>query len=64
MGPPVIKPAELDPAAHVTVIHQNSSGNSTRGSHDQGASPGRNDHTSHTDHSSNTPPGTGHAGSH
>jgi hypothetical protein len=64
MGPPPTKPAELDPAAHVTVIHENSSGNTTRGSHDQGTRPGRNDDTSHTNHKSNTPHGTGHAGRH
>jgi cell division protein FtsB len=61
-GPPPTKPAELDPPAHVTVVHapsrasghQNSSSNTTRRSHDQGRRAGRNDHTSHGDHTSNT----------
>jgi cell division protein FtsB len=68
IGPPPTKPAELDPPAHVTVIQDpstgsgdhKSSGNTTRGSHDQGARPGRNDHTSHTDHTSNNHHGTRH----
>jgi cell division protein FtsB len=72
MGPPPTKPAELDPPAQVTVIHapstgaghQNSSSNTTRRSHDQGARAGRNDHTSHRNHTSNTDNGTGHTGRH
>jgi hypothetical protein len=72
LGPPPTKPAELDPPAHVTLIHtpstrsghQNSSGNTTRRSLDPGARPGRNDHTSHTNHTSNTNNGVGHHGRH
>jgi hypothetical protein len=72
MPPPPTKPAVLDPPARVTVIHtaatgghrQNSSGNTTRRSHDDGARPGRNDHRSHRDHTSNTPDGTGRSGRH
>jgi cell division protein FtsB len=63
LAPPPAKPAELDPAAHVTVVRagslgtttRNSSGNTGRGSHEGGSAAGRNDHTSHTknrDHSS------------
>ena len=56
LPPPPTKPAELDPAPHVTVVHppsnagqgQNSSGNTSRRSHDQGGRAGTNDHTSHT----------------
>jgi cell division protein FtsB len=58
-GPPPVKPAELDPPAHVTVVdpssggqHENSSGNTTRRSHDRAGRAGRNDHTSHTKHKS------------
>ena len=61
LAPPPAKPAELSPPAHVTVVHasaRHSSPSSTRhagrGSHDQGGATGRNDHTSHTQHSSNT----------
>ena len=62
MAPPPAKPAELDPPAHVTVIHQpstgshdqNSSGNTTRRSHDNGGRAGRNDHTSHNKHNNHT----------
>jgi len=61
-APPPVKPAELDPPAHVIVVrpdstgtgHQNSSGNTTRRSHDDSGRPGRNDHTSHNRHSNNT----------
>jgi len=72
MAPPPAKPAELDPPAHVTVIHapstesghENSSGNTSRRSHDEGARAGRNDHTSHTDHTNNTHHSTGQSGRH
>jgi hypothetical protein len=69
LAPPPAKPAELDPPAHVTVIHapevtwdhhRNSTGNTARGSHGNRGSAGRNDHTSHTSHSNNT----GHTRSH
>ena len=61
-APPPVKPAEIDPPAHVIVVHpespgsgdRNSSGNTTRRSHDDGDRAGRNDHTSHTRHSNNT----------
>jgi cell division protein FtsB len=73
-GPPPTKPAELDPPAHVTVIHpssngsghRNSSGNTSRRSHDSAGRAGRNDHTghqnhrNHTNHTSNSD--TGHSG--
>jgi cell division protein FtsB len=66
VAPPPVKPAELDPPAHVTVVHtdstgsgdRNSSGNTTRRSHDDGGRAGRNDHTSHTSNSNNA----GHSG--
>ena len=64
LAPPPTKPAELDPPAHVTVVHPpatrhdagNSTGNTTgdttgdtgRRSHDHSGRAGRNDHTSHT----------------
>lgn len=69
LAPPPAKPAELDPPAHVTVVQApakqtaknstnksggNSTGNTARGSHDQGGRTGRNDHTSHTGHTGNT----------
>ena len=54
------KPAALDPPAHVTVVRRagdppatatNSTGNTARGSHDDGARTGRNDqHQSHEQH--------------
>jgi cell division protein FtsB len=61
-APPPVKPAELDPPAHVTVVQpdstgnapQNSSGNTTRQSAADNGRPGRNDHTSHNRHSNNT----------
>ncbi len=61
LPPPPAKPAELDPPAHVTVVHapssqthdQNSSGNTSRRSHDHEGRAGRNDHTSHNKHTSN-----------
>jgi hypothetical protein len=48
-GPPPVKPAELDPAAHVVVVqpsgrahhHGDSSGNTARGSHGPGRHAGR-----------------------
>jgi cell division protein FtsB len=62
LAPPPAKPAELDPPAHVTVVHDpatrsghdNSSGNTTRRSGDEGGHAGRNDHTSHTRHTNHT----------
>ena len=61
LPPPPAKPAELNPPAHVTVVRspssqthdQNSSGNTSRRSHDHGGRAGRNDHTSHNKHTSN-----------
>jgi cell division protein FtsB len=49
LGPPPVKPAELDPPAHVVVVpasgharhHGDSSGNTARGSHDAGRHAGR-----------------------
>jgi len=62
LPPPPAKPAALDPPAHVTVVHEsaathrahNSSGNTTRGSQQDGQDPGRQDPTRHTDHTGNT----------
>lgn len=61
LAPPPAKPAELSPPAHVTVVHaatgpsgQSATRRAQRGSHDQGRTTGRNDHTSHNQHSSNT----------
>jgi hypothetical protein len=62
LPPPPVKPAELDPPAHVTLVHdpasgsghQNSSGNTSRRSHDDGGRAGRNDHTRHKSHNTNT----------
>jgi hypothetical protein len=62
LAPPPVKPAELDPPAHVTVVHapagsgghQNSSGNTSRRSHDGSGPAGRNDHTRHKRHTNNT----------
>jgi len=62
LAPPPTKPAELDPPAHVTVVHPPAThpagGNSTRntapGSHDTGGHAGRNDHTSHTNNTGHT----------
>jgi hypothetical protein len=62
LAPPPVKPAELEPPAHVTVVHEpanggdrhNSSGNTSRRSHDDGGRAGRNDHTRHKNHTSNT----------
>ncbi|MGA8248932.1 MAG: hypothetical protein WB797_18645, partial [Nocardioides sp.] len=55
LAPPPVKPAELDPAAHVVVVppaapthhHRVSSGNTARGSHGPGRHAGRqgSDHT-------------------
>ena len=72
-APPPVKPAELDPPAHVTVVrpdstgtgNQNSSGNTTRRSHDETARTGRNDHTRHNRHTNNTSHSdNGHTGRH
>ena len=61
LAPPPAKPAELSPPAHVTVVHaparhsgQSSTRHAQRGSHDRGAGTGRNDHTSHKQHTGNT----------
>jgi cell division protein FtsB len=66
LPPPPVKPAELDPPAHVTVVHEsaathagkqgahNSSGNTTRGSQDRGRERGKQDPTRHTDHTGHT----------
>jgi cell division protein FtsB len=62
VAPPPAKPAELDPPAHVTVVHtpastrgaQNSSGNTDRGSQRNGHGRGRQDHTRHNDNVSHT----------
>jgi len=66
LPPPPVKPAELDPPAHVTVVHEsaaaqaakqgahNSSGNTTRGSQEQGHGRGRHDPTRHTNHTGHT----------
>jgi hypothetical protein len=62
LAPPPMKPAELDPPAHVTVVHEpvtthdggNSTGNTARGSHDSGDRASRNDHTSHTSNTGHT----------
>jgi hypothetical protein len=72
LAPPPVKPAALEPAAHVTVVHEpaathrhhrspntspdKSSGNTTSGSPAKPGGGGRQDHTRHTDH-------TGHSGS-
>ena len=61
VAPPPAKPAELNPPAHVTVVHepgsshnaQNSSGNTDRGSQQNTAGRGRQDHTHHTNHTRN-----------
>lgn len=60
-APPPAKPAELNPPAHVTVVHapgsspgaQNSSGNTVRGSQQNGTGRGRQDHTDHSNHTRN-----------
>jgi hypothetical protein len=61
LAPPPAKPAELSPPAHVTIVHpatgrsgQSSTRHAQRGSHDQGRTTGRNDHTSPKQHTSNT----------
>ncbi len=58
LAPPPAKPAELNPPAHVTVVHpssngsghENSSGDTSHRSHDGPGRAGRNDHTRHTNH--------------
>jgi hypothetical protein len=70
IAPPPTKPAELDPPAHVTVIHpasngsgdQNSSGNTSRRSHDNQGRAGRNDPTRHNDNTSHTHHDAGRTG--
>jgi hypothetical protein len=71
MPPAPVKPLVLDPPAHVTVVrapsgdrNQNSSGDTTRGSHEQGARAGRNDHTSHTGHNNHSHHSAGSPGRH
>jgi hypothetical protein len=59
LPPPPVKPAELDPAPHVTVV-RDSPDRSTSGSRNRGHNAGRHDHTGHTH---NTDP-TGHTGRH
>jgi cell division protein FtsB len=62
LAPPPAKPAELNPPAHVTVVHEpattsNSSGNTTHGSQQQDPTRGRQDptrHSRHTDHTGHT----------
>jgi hypothetical protein len=59
LAPPPAKPAELDPPANVTVVHEpatttNSSGNTTHGSQQQDRARGRQDHTRHTRHTDHT----------
>jgi hypothetical protein len=58
LAPPPIKPAVLDPPAHVTVVDRsaNSPGNTVRGSHDNVGHSGRNDHSSPTKHTDTTSP--------
>jgi cell division protein FtsB len=66
--PPPAMPRLLHPRAQVTVVqpgsadsgHQNSSGNTARGSHDQAGRAGRNDHTSHTSNSHSHSGQSGH----
>lgn len=70
LAPPPVKPAELEPAAHVTVVHepasvhrqhatrQKSSGNTTSGSPAKTDGGGRQDHTRHTGHTGHTAPGS------
>jgi hypothetical protein len=66
LGPPPVKPAELDPPAHVTVVHEaattssghKSASDTTRGSQQRAQDRGRQDHTRHTDHTGHT----GHTG--
>jgi hypothetical protein len=65
LAPPPAKPALLDPPAHVTVVdppatrhltrqsRHNSSGNTARGSQQNGGRAGRNDHTGHKSHANN-----------
>jgi hypothetical protein len=65
LAPPPTKPSLLDPPAHVTVVdppaaHQNSSGNTARGSHRNHGGPGRNDHTGHKSHAHHTSPTRSH----
>jgi cell division protein FtsB len=70
LAPPPTKPAELDPPAHVTVIHapahgsgrENSSGNTSRRSHDHQGRAGRNDHTRHTNNTHHSHHDAGHSG--
>ena len=61
LGPAPTKPAELDPAPHVTVVRAPaaaSAGNSTRNTgrdaRQQGGRAGTHDHTSHTNHTATT----------
>jgi hypothetical protein len=62
LPPPPVKPAELDPPAHVTVVHEsaaahrahNSSGDTRHGSPQSGHGRGRQDPTRHTNHTGHT----------
>jgi cell division protein FtsB len=58
LAPPPTKPAELDPAPHVTVVPapaaENSRANTTHRSHADGGPSGRNGHTSHSGHNRHT----------
>jgi len=64
LPPPPPKPAELDPPAHVTVVHEsvtthqahNSSDNTTPGSRRHGGTRGTHDPNGHTDHASPSSP--------
>jgi cell division protein FtsB len=69
LAPPPVKPAELDPSPHVTVVqapaagrhragtHDKKSGNTAHDSPAQSGGGGRHDHTGHTNHTGHT--GTG-----
>ena len=62
LPPPPVKPAELDPPAHVTVVHEsatthrahNSSGNTLHDAPQSGHGRGRQDRTRHKKHTSHT----------
>jgi cell division protein FtsB len=66
LAPPPVKPAELQPAAHVTVVHEpasvhrqhKSSGNTASGSPQTGGSGGRQGHTSHNNNTGHTRTGS------
>jgi cell division protein FtsB len=66
LAPPPVKPASLDPATHVTVVHESataqrqhkSSGNTASGSPQSGGGGGRQDHTSHSNNTGHTRTGS------